>query len=29
MRKRNGYWNDFATVERELIAFIEEHGNLA
>ncbi|MBD1926932.1 hypothetical protein H6F74_11825 [Trichocoleus sp. FACHB-90] len=25
-RKPNGYWNDFANLERELLAFIEEHG---
>src|SRR2546426_2117028 len=25
-RKPQGYWNEFASVERELLAFIESHG---
>src|SRR5438445_749981 len=25
-KKPQGYWNDFANVERELLAFIEDHG---
>jgi septum formation topological specificity factor MinE len=27
-KKRNGYWNDFANVERELLSFIAEYGTV-